>query len=88
MSEQIYGLSWAGHVAAAGTSGTLLADGYSCRSQAKLVDGVKLPHPVQALLATVRHPTAAAARPEAPAGDTETAGLHQTPADAEAAQMG
>jgi Fe-S oxidoreductase len=88
MSEHIYGLSWAAHVAAAGPSGTLLADGYSCRSQAKLVDGVKLPHPVQALLAAVRHPTATAARPEAPARKTETAGLHQTPVDAEAAQMG
>jgi (R)-2-hydroxyglutarate dehydrogenase len=27
-----------------------LADGYSCRSQAKIIDGVRLPHPVQALL--------------------------------------
>jgi Fe-S oxidoreductase len=50
MSERIYGLSWAGHVAEAGRSGRLLADGYSCRSQAKLIDGVSLPHPVQALL--------------------------------------
>ncbi len=56
MSERIYGLSWAGHVAAAGESGTLLADGYSCRSQAKLIDGVRLPHPVQALLAAIRRP--------------------------------
>ena len=47
-------MSWARHVAAAGTSGTLLADGYSCRSQAKLIDGVKLLHPVQALLAAIR----------------------------------
>src|SRR5919205_1064650 len=54
MSEHIYALSWAHHVAAAGTAGTLLADGYSCRSQAKLIDGVKLPHPVQALLAAIR----------------------------------
>src|SRR3954451_3220536 len=53
-SEHIYSLSWAPHVAAAGTSGTLLADGYSCRSQAKLIDNVKLGHPVQALLAAIR----------------------------------
>jgi hypothetical protein len=88
MSERIYGLSWAGHVAAAGQSGTLLADGYSCRSQAKLVDGVRLPHPVQALLAAIRNPAATAARPEISPRDAETAGLHQTPEDAEAAQMG
>ena len=87
-SERIYALSWAHHVAAAGTSGTLLADGYSCRSQAKLVDGVKLAHPVQALLAAIRRPTATAAQPEAAPRGAETAGLHQTPVDAEAAQMG
>ncbi|MGV7029672.1 D-2-hydroxyglutarate dehydrogenase YdiJ [Methylobacterium symbioticum] len=49
MSERIYGLSWAGHVAAKGRSGHLLADGYSCRSQVKLVDGLRLPHPVEIL---------------------------------------
>ena len=57
MSEQIYGLSWARHVAERPDSGALLADGYSCRSQAKLIDGVRLPHPVQALLIAVRNPT-------------------------------
>jgi Fe-S oxidoreductase len=88
MSEHIYGLSWAPHVAAAGTSGTLLADGYSCRSQAKLIDGASLPHPVQALLAAIRRPAATAVRPEADPRGAETAGLHQTPIDAEAAQMG
>jgi Fe-S oxidoreductase len=87
-SERIYALSWAHHVAAAGTSGTLLADGYSCRSQAKLVDGVKLAHPVQALLAAIRRPAATAARPEAAPRGAEAAGLRQTPVDAEAAQMG
>ena len=87
-SERIYALSWAHHVVAAGTSGTLLADGYSCRSQAKLIDGVKLLHPVQALLAAIRRPAAMAARPEAAPRGAETAGLHQTPFDAEAAQMG
>ena len=49
MSERIYGLSWAAIVAEKGGSGRLLADGYSCRSQAKLIDGVRLSHPVQAL---------------------------------------
>jgi (R)-2-hydroxyglutarate dehydrogenase len=53
-SEHIYSLSWARHVAKPGRAGRLLADGYSCRSQAKLVDGASLPHPVQALLAAIR----------------------------------
>jgi Fe-S oxidoreductase len=58
-SEHIYSLSWARHVAEAAPSGRLLADGYSCRSQAKLIDGVKLNHPVQALLAALQaNPTA------------------------------
>ncbi len=49
MSERIYGLSWAGHVAGKGGSGRLIADGYSCRSQVKLIDGLRLPHPVEIL---------------------------------------
>ncbi len=48
-SERIYGLSWAGPVASMGRTGRLLADGYSCRSQARIVDGVRLPHPVEIL---------------------------------------
>ena len=55
-SEHIYALSWAHHVADAGPAGRLLADGYSCRSQVKLIDGVRLAHPVQALLAQLRAP--------------------------------
>src|SRR5215207_789749 len=88
MSERIYSLSWASHVAAAGGSETLLADGYSCRSQAKLIEGVRLPHPVQALLAAIRRPAPPPTRPEAVPRNADTAGLHQTPDDAEAAQMG
>ncbi|OYD83800.1 D-2-hydroxyglutarate dehydrogenase YdiJ [Azospirillum brasilense] len=49
-SERIYHQSWAKHVADAGPTGQLLATGYSCRSQAMLISGVRLPHPVQALL--------------------------------------
>ncbi|SEP28949.1 FAD/FMN-containing dehydrogenase [Methylobacterium sp. ap11] len=48
-SERIYALSWAKPVAEKGGTGRLLADGYSCRSQAKIVDGVRLPHPVEIL---------------------------------------
>ena len=44
------------------TDRPLLADGYSCRSQAKLIDGVRLPHPVQALLAALRANSAPASR--------------------------
>ncbi|WP_267356173.1 MULTISPECIES: FAD-binding and (Fe-S)-binding domain-containing protein [unclassified Methylobacterium] len=58
-SEAIYDLSWARQVAEA-PGCTLLADGYSCRSQAKLVDGVRLRHPVQALLEHVRSEVGAA----------------------------
>ncbi|HEY1858311.1 D-2-hydroxyglutarate dehydrogenase YdiJ [Acidocella sp.] len=53
-SEQIYRLSWAGHVAAHAEQKRLLATGYSCRSQVKLMDGLALSHPVQALLACLR----------------------------------
>jgi Fe-S oxidoreductase len=60
-SEHIYALSWAPHVAA-GTSGKLLADGYSCRSQAKQIDGLRLLHPVQALLAAIWASTDTAGR--------------------------
>ncbi|MGY3530724.1 D-2-hydroxyglutarate dehydrogenase YdiJ [Bradyrhizobium sp. USDA 4452] len=52
-SERIYGLSWTGHVAEKGKSGRLLADGYSCRSQAKIIDGIRLRHPIEVLRAHV-----------------------------------
>ncbi|WP_043838794.1 D-2-hydroxyglutarate dehydrogenase YdiJ [Muricoccus aerilatus] len=51
MSEHLYGLSWARHVA---VGGSLMATGYSCRSQVKRLDGVTLHHPAQALLAAIR----------------------------------
>jgi FAD/FMN-containing dehydrogenase/Fe-S oxidoreductase len=52
-SERIYALSWQEKVAAHGRGGRLLATGYSCRSQAKLVDGIILSHPVQILLGQI-----------------------------------
>ena len=52
-SERIYALSWRRHVAEE-QAGRLLATGYSCRSQAKRLDGVALPHPAQALLRALR----------------------------------
>ena len=54
MSERIYGLSWGRHVTSAESAGRPLATGYSCRSQAKRLDGVVLPHPAQALLQALR----------------------------------
>jgi Fe-S oxidoreductase len=59
-SETIYNASWARHVSEA-PGCTLLADGYSCRSQAKLVDGVRLRHPAQVLLDHVRRSAVGAA---------------------------
>ena len=53
-SEQIYAMSWSKQVARWAQSGRLLATGYSCRSQVKIVDGQALPHPAQALLACLR----------------------------------
>ena len=53
-SEQIYGMSWGPQVAEWAGNGRLLATGYSCRSQVKIVDGQVLPHPAQALLACLR----------------------------------
>jgi FAD/FMN-containing dehydrogenase/Fe-S oxidoreductase len=61
LSEHIYALSWAKHVKDAGSSGRLLVDGFSCRSQAEIVDGVRLAHPVQALLAELANRTTEAA---------------------------
>jgi len=51
-SLTIYAQSWQQQVEQAdSTKGTLLASGYSCRSQAKRLSDVSLPHPLQALLA-------------------------------------
>ncbi len=58
VSETIYGQSWALRVAEG--AGDLLADGYSCRSQVKIVDGIRLRHPVRVLLDHVRASTVAA----------------------------
>lgn len=53
-SEHIYSLSWAKYVADG--AGRLLATGYSCRAQTKLMDGAQILHPVQALLGAVEPP--------------------------------
>ena len=50
-SEAIYRLSWAKYIGDARSAGRIVATGYSCRSQAAIVDGVLLMHPLQVLLA-------------------------------------
>jgi Fe-S oxidoreductase len=67
-SERIYGLSWGRHVSSPDGAGRLLATGYSCRSQAKRLDGVALPHPAQALLQALRAAGMADAPSQPPAG--------------------
>jgi len=50
MSKHIYDLSWSKAVNASENQGKLMATGYSCRSQAKRIDDLSLPHPFQVLL--------------------------------------
>ncbi|MBU3069666.1 FAD-binding oxidoreductase [Aestuariicella sp. G3-2] len=49
-SKRIYELSWSQAVNAEENQGKLMATGYSCRSQAKRMDDLQLPHPFQVLL--------------------------------------
>ncbi|AOE85290.1 D-2-hydroxyglutarate dehydrogenase YdiJ [Pseudomonas sp. TCU-HL1] len=49
-SEKIYDLSWRGIVEGPAGNPRLLANGYSCRSQAERLSGIELSHPIQALL--------------------------------------
>ena len=53
-SERIYDLSWRAHTADEQPGETLLATGYSCRSQVKRFDGKRLFHPAQALLREIK----------------------------------
>jgi FAD/FMN-containing dehydrogenase/Fe-S oxidoreductase len=48
-SEKIYDLSWRARVEGDIDPARLLANGYSCRSQAERLSGLALPHPIQAL---------------------------------------
>lgn len=49
-SKKIYELSWSQVTHAPENEGKLMATGYSCRSQAKRLDNLQLPHPFQVLL--------------------------------------
>jgi Fe-S oxidoreductase len=53
-SKKIYHLSWSQVINNPINTGKLTATGYSCRSQTKRIDNVKLPHPLQVLLAQLR----------------------------------
>ena len=54
LSRQIYSLSWSEVVNKPDAESTLLATGYSCRSQVKRLDHQSLLHPAQALLAVLQ----------------------------------
>lgn len=49
LSERIYSQSWAVQVGKTNAA-TLLADGFSCRCQVAGIDGIRLKHPIEALL--------------------------------------
>lgn len=53
-SKRIYELSWSQALSAPENQGKLMATGYSCRSQAKRIDGLELPHPFQSLLRQIK----------------------------------
>ncbi len=54
ISEKLYATSWAPALARTTTDAVVMATGYSCRSQVKLMDERRLPHPLQAILAILR----------------------------------
>ncbi|MCR6497537.1 FAD-binding oxidoreductase [Shinella sp. CPCC 101442] len=54
MSEKLYAMSWGPALARAGADAIVMATGYSCRSQVKLIADRHLPHPLQAILAILR----------------------------------
>ncbi|OAP36636.1 hypothetical protein AU381_19300 [Sinorhizobium glycinis] len=49
MSERLYAMSWKRHVDRTGGDQVVMATGYSCRSQAKEIDGKALVHPISVL---------------------------------------
>ncbi|QFY63386.1 FAD-binding oxidoreductase (plasmid) [Rhizobium grahamii] len=50
VSEQLYAMSWAGAVQnSRGDDVVLMATGYSCRSQSKQIDKIRVPHPLEVI---------------------------------------
>ncbi|WP_313530739.1 FAD-binding and (Fe-S)-binding domain-containing protein [Shinella sp.] len=54
LSETLYAMSWQPALATPDRAELVMATGYSCRSQVKLMDGVRLPHPIQAIRTTLQ----------------------------------
>lgn len=54
LSETLYKMSWQPALAATGPADVVMATGYSCRSQAGLMDGRTLAHPLQAIRAVLQ----------------------------------
>ena len=54
LSEKLYAMSWQPALAATGPADVVMATGYSCRSQAKLMDDRRLPHPIQIIRAILQ----------------------------------
>ena len=72
-SDKIYDFSWRRIVADNMPSGRTVATGYSCRCQVDLLDGVRLMHPLQLLLRSVK---GAAARVSGPAASAAQLAEH------------
>lgn len=53
-SETIYRLSWGPILGEAQNAGRTVATGFSCRCQAKLIDGLQLLHPLQVMLRALK----------------------------------
>ena len=49
VSKQLYALSWAAPIAASSDDTIVMATGFSCRSQAKSIDKIRPPHPLEVL---------------------------------------
>jgi Fe-S oxidoreductase len=49
-SKHIYSLSWDAVINNPNNENTLVASGFSCRSQVKRIDGKKIPNPLEVLL--------------------------------------
>ncbi|MCZ7854952.1 D-2-hydroxyglutarate dehydrogenase YdiJ [Agrobacterium salinitolerans] len=49
ISKKLYGMSWSTPVSNANGNNVVMATGYSCRSQVKVIDGKSLPHPLQVI---------------------------------------
>lgn len=54
ISEKLYAMSWEPALARVEADAVVMATGYSCRSQVKLMADRHLPHPLQAILAILR----------------------------------